>query len=89
MNKDLRAIRVAAWELFDQALRDPRVHLDDPERTFDSAADYGPYVNGRDERPRPSPVAGRGRGGEDHVRTRPLRTLALPPTTRGRHRARR
>ncbi len=42
------AIHAAAWkQLFDQVLRDPRVHVDDPERTFDAVADYRRYVDGR------------------------------------------
>src|SRR3546814_163949 len=42
------AIHAAAWkQLFEQVLRDPRVHVDDPERTFDAVTDYRRYVDGR------------------------------------------
>ncbi|MBN9151143.1 MAG: beta-phosphoglucomutase family hydrolase [Cryobacterium sp.] len=42
------AIHAAAWkQLFDQVLRDPRVHVDNPERTFDAVTDYRRYVDGR------------------------------------------
>ncbi|MDF1479723.1 beta-phosphoglucomutase family hydrolase [Leifsonia sp. H3M29-4] len=42
------AIHAAAWkQLFDQVLQDPRVHVDDPERTFDAVTDYRRYVDGR------------------------------------------
>ena len=42
------AIHAAAWkQLFDEVLRDPRVQVDDPETTFDPAADYRRYVDGR------------------------------------------
>ena len=35
------AIHAAAWkQLFDEVLRDPRVQVDDPETTFDPAADW-------------------------------------------------
>ena len=45
---DTAAIHAAAWkQLFDQVLRDPRVHVDDPERTFDPVVDYRRYVDGR------------------------------------------
>ena len=42
------AIHAAAWkQLFDSVLRDPRVHVDDPEKTFDPVVDYSRYVDGR------------------------------------------
>jgi len=42
------AIHAAAWkQLFDEVLRDPRVHVDDPQNTFDPVADYRRYVDGR------------------------------------------
>ena len=41
-------IHAMAWkQLFDGVLRDPRIHVDDPERTFDPVVDYGRYVDGR------------------------------------------
>jgi beta-phosphoglucomutase family hydrolase len=45
---DTAAIHAAAWkQLFDQVLKDPRIHVDDPERAFDAVADYREYVDGR------------------------------------------
>ena len=42
------AIHAAAWkQLFDEVLRDSRVHVDDPQNTFDPVADYRRYVDGR------------------------------------------
>ena len=42
------AIHAAARkQLFDEVLRDPRVHVDDPQNTFDPVADYRRYVDGR------------------------------------------
>ncbi len=41
-------IHAAAWkQLFDSVLEDPRVQVDDPERTFDPVVDYRRYVDGR------------------------------------------
>ncbi|MDO9063318.1 MAG: HAD-IA family hydrolase [Microbacterium sp.] len=45
---DTAAIHAAAWtRLFDDVLRDPRVHVDDAGRSFDPVADYRRYVDGR------------------------------------------
>ncbi|MCC4248859.1 MULTISPECIES: hypothetical protein [Microbacterium] len=45
------AIHAAAWkQLFDEVLRDPRVHVDDPQNTFDPVA---PQPPGRSVRSRP------------------------------------
>lgn len=38
------SIHAVAWkQLFDQVLRDPRVHVVDPGKTFDAVADYRRY----------------------------------------------
>ena len=45
---DTAAVHAAAWKkLFDQVLQDPRLHVKDPERTFDAGADYRRYLDGR------------------------------------------